>query len=65
MTKVGRMIYEDGLKEGEERGEKKERIIAVVNMLKLNIEEQKILGMYSKEDLNAAKEVISEEKPAQ
>ncbi len=65
MTKVGRMIYEDGLKEGEERGEKKERIIAVVNMLKLNIEEQKILGMYSKEDLNAAKEVISEEKLTQ
>lgn len=65
MTKVGRMIYEDGLKEGEERGEKKERIIAVVNMLKLNIDEQKILGMYSKEDLNAAKEVISEEKLTQ
>lgn len=65
MTKVGRMIYEDGLKEGEERGEKKERIIAVVNMLKLNIEEQKILGMYSKEDLNAAKEVISGEKLTQ
>lgn len=65
MTKVGRMIYEDGLKEGEERGEKKERIIAVVNMLKLNIDEQKILGIYSKEDLNAAKEVISEEKLTQ
>lgn len=61
MTKVGKMIYEDGWKEGQ----KKERIIAVVNMLKLNIDEQKILGMYSKEDLNAAKEVISEEKLTQ
>lgn len=52
MTKVGRLIFEDGMAEGE----KKERMIAIMNMLELNIEERKILELYSKADLRAAKE---------
>lgn len=52
MTKVGRLIFEDGMAEGE----RKERIIAIMNMLELNIEERRILEMYSKADLRAAKE---------
>ena len=64
MTKVGRLIYEDGLmegeKRGEERGEKKERIIAVVNLMKLDIPEDKILKMYSEDDLEAAKAVMEQ-----
>lgn len=56
MTKVGRLIFEDGMAEGEKKGEKKERMIAIMNMLELNIEERKILELYSKADLRAAKE---------
>lgn len=54
MTKVGQMIFEDGAK--------KERLIAVANMLKLNIEEKQILGMYSKEEHKEAKEAMTEEQ---
>lgn len=54
MTKVGRLIFEDGLTEGR----KEERIIAVVNMMRLDIPEDKILAMYSKEELKAAKEAM-------
>ena len=68
MTKVGRLIFEDGLtegreegrKEGRKEGEKKQRIIAVVNMMKLDIPEDKILTMYSEEELKAAKEVMGQ-----
>ena len=64
MTKVGRLIFEDGLmegrKEGREEGEKKQRVIAVANMIKLDIPEKKILTMYSEEDLKAAKEAIKQ-----
>ena len=56
MTKVGRLIFEDGLMEGE----KKQRVIAVANMIKLDIPEKKILTMYSEEDLKAAKEAIKQ-----
>lgn len=68
MTKVGRLIYEDGLMEGEKRGEergeergkKKERITAVVNMMRLDIPEDKILKMYTEEELKAAKEAMEQ-----
>lgn len=64
MTKVGRLIFEDGLTEGREEGrkegEKKQRIIAVVNMMKLDIPEDKILTMYSEEELKAAKKVMGQ-----
>lgn len=68
MTKVGRLIFEDGLmegreegrKEGREEGEKKQRVIAVANMIKLDIPEKKILTMYSEEDLKAAREAIKQ-----
>ena len=68
MTKVGRLIFEDGLtegreegrKEGRKEGEKKQRIIAVVNMMKLDIPEDQILTMYSEEELKAAKEVMGQ-----
>ncbi len=68
MTKVGRLIYEDGLMEGEKRGEergeergkKKERIIAVMNMMRLDIPEDKILKMYTEEELKAAKEAMEQ-----
>lgn len=64
MTKVGRLIFEDGLaegrKEGREEGGKEERIIAVVNMIKLDIPEDKILTMYSEEELKAAKEAMKQ-----
>ena len=72
MTKVGRLIFEDGLmegreegrkegrREGREEGEKKQRVIAVVNMIRLDIPENKILTMYSEEDLKAAKEAIKQ-----
>ena len=68
MTKVGRLIFEDRLTEGSEErrkerrkeGEKKHPIIAVVNMMKLDIPEDKILTMYSEEELKAAKEVMGQ-----
>lgn len=64
MTKVGRLIFEDGLTEGREEGRKEgrkeERIIAVVNMMKLNIPENQILTMYSEEELKAAKEAMNQ-----
>lgn len=60
MTKVGRLIFEDGLTEGRKEGEKKQRIIAVANMMKLNIPENQILTMYSEEELKAAKEVLEQ-----
>lgn len=63
MTKVGRMIFEDGLEEGRKEGmtegEKKQRVIAVINMLSFNIPEQKILEKYSEKDLQEAKKMIS------
>lgn len=66
MTKVGRLIYEDGLlegkkegkKEGIKKGKKEERIIAVINLLDLEIPEQKILEKYSEKDLRAAKKAL-------
>jgi hypothetical protein len=72
MTKVGRLIFEEGLAEGERRGEKRgekrgeerekkrQRIIAVANMLDLDIPEQKILEKYSQEELKAAKEALEQ-----
>ena len=51
---------EEGRKEGRKEGEKKQRIIAVVNMMKLDIPEDKILTMYSEEELKAAKEVMGQ-----
>ncbi len=65
MTKVGRMIFEDGLregeekgrKEGEEKGRKEERIAAIFNMLKLQIPEAQILSLYSQDDLREAKKM--------
>lgn len=56
MTKVGRLIFEDGLMEGEKR----QRVIAVANMIKLDIPENTILTMYSEEELKAAKEAIKQ-----
>ena len=50
----------EGRKEGREEGEKKQRVIAVANMIKLDIPEKKILTMYSEEDLKAAKEAIKQ-----
>ena len=69
MTKVGKMIYEEGMEKGErngmkkgmekgmEKGRKEERLIAVLNMLKLNVPESQILKLYSKDDLSAAKQL--------
>lgn len=54
MTKVGRMIFEDGAK--------KERIIAVVNMLGFDIPEDRILEKYSESDLEEAKKTLEEKK---
>ncbi len=63
MTKVGRMIFEDGhregIKEGKKEGKKEERIVSITNLLKLNIEEDIILGMYSETDLKEAKAHMS------
>lgn len=58
MTKVGRMIFEDGAKNGA----KKERIIAVVNMLGFDIPEDRILEKYSESDLEEAKKALEEKK---
>ena len=52
MTKVGMLLMEEGM----EKGMEKERITAILNMLKLHIPEQKILEMYSPDDLKTAKE---------
>lgn len=60
MTKVGRLIFEDGLTEGKKEGKKEERIIAVINMLGFNVPENKILTMYSEEELKAAKESMKQ-----
>lgn len=72
MTKIGRLIYEDGLEdgrkegrkagreEGREAGREEERLIAIDNMLKLNIPENQILRMYSEEDLRVAKETMKQ-----
>lgn len=60
MTKVGRLIYEDGLEEGRKAGREEERLIAIDNMLKLNIPEEQILKMYSEEELRAAKEAVKQ-----
>lgn len=60
MTKIGKMIYEDGIEKGIEKGERngrrEERIVAVFNMLKLSVPESQILELYSAEDLKAAKQ---------
>lgn len=61
MTKVGRLIYEDGLEEGRKAGREEERLIAIDNMLKLNIPEEQILKMYSQEELRAAKEAVKQD----
>lgn len=55
MTKVGRLIFEDGRKEGLTEGKKEERIVAVINMLEFQVPEQKILEKYSESDLKEAK----------
>lgn len=57
MTKVGKMIFEDGLKEGEAKGRKEERVIAVFNMLKLQVPERQILNLYTKDELEEAKQL--------
>ncbi len=65
MTKVGKMIYEEGMEkgvrkgreEGKRDGRKEERIIAVFNMLKLHVPETQILELYSSDDLEAAKQL--------
>lgn len=59
MTKVGRMIFEDGHREGIKEGKKEERIVSITNLLKLNIEEDVILGMYSETALKEAKDHMS------
>ena len=56
MTKIGKMIYEDGIEKGERNGRREERIVAVFNMLKLSVPESQILELYSAEDLKAAKQ---------
>lgn len=64
MTKVGKLIFEEGLAEGKvegkaegkAEGKREERIIAVVNMLDFSVSEDCILEKYSKEELKAAKE---------
>lgn len=60
MTKVGRLIFEDGRNEGKEEGKQEERIIAVMNLLEFGIPEHKILELYSEEELKAAKEAIKQ-----
>ena len=62
MTKVGQMIFEDGMEAGREEGKEEERITAIKNMLEFNVSEQKILEKYSREELKAAKESIRTEQ---
>lgn len=57
MTKVGRLLFEDGAKT--------ERIIAVVNMLDFDVPEEKILERYSENDLEEAKKAKEEKKQLQ
>ncbi len=63
MTKVGRMIFEDGMevgwKNGKEEGKEEERIAAIVNMLEFDVSEQKILRKYSQEDLLMARKALA------
>ncbi len=57
MTKVGRLLMEDGAKT--------ERIIAVVNMLDFDVPEEKILERYSETDLEEAKKAKEGQKQTQ
>ncbi|MCI9151981.1 MAG: hypothetical protein HFI42_16195 [Lachnospiraceae bacterium] len=61
MTKVGRLLVEEGIEKGMTEGKRVERAVAVHNLLKLHIPEGQILQMYSRDDLNAARKLQKEE----
>ncbi len=86
MTKVGQLLFEEGMeqgiaqgmergmeqgmeqgikrgmKRGMEQGERKERLLAVRNLLKLHIPESQILEMYSRDDLKTARELLKDQE---
>lgn len=78
MTKVGQLLFEEGMEHGIKRGmergieqgmergieqgERRERLLAVRNLLKLRIPESQILEMYSRDDLKNARELLGDQE---